>query len=948
MFLDLKPADWPALSALMDEAMELPVGERERWAAALPLPAGPMREAFERWLDDLAEVETGDFLQTPAAAERANATAVPPPTSPAGERLLGPYRLLEEIGHGGMASVWLAERSDGRLKRRVALKLPHAGLVRRLFDERLERERDILGALEHPNIARLYDAGVSAAGQAFLALEYVEGEPITAYCDGHRLDLRQRIALLMQVLSAVQYAHQALVVHRDLKPSNILVTPQGETRLLDFGIAKLLIDGQTRETELTQIGGRPMTPDYASPEQIAGRAVGTPSDVYSLGVLLYELLCGARPYVLRRDSRGALEDAILEHEPGPPSRRTITADAAARRASTPQRLARSLAGDLDTIALKALKKDSAARYPTADAFRQDLQRHLDGQPVLARPDSRLYRAGKFVRRHTLALGTAAALALAVVGGAAATAWQANEARAQAQRAQAVQDFLTGMFNEAEPARAGGRELSARELLDRGQRDLQTKLAGQPRLNAELDGVLAQLYVKLNDEQKALPLALARCDATLALDGAQSLSYGDALASLARVQSGLLRHELAYETYGRARDVLQRHARVRQGELLTIDAHRAFELSEMQRNREAAELLDALLPKLASHFGPHSWEFIQRKALLSNVHGWLGERERSLAETREVEPLLDTVDPAHAVEAIYARNSMGIARLAAWQPDEAARLLRRALEDWERLVGTHTGVAVNIERTLALALGEVGQFEAAAMVSLDNVKRAVLVAGEDNPATTLSESFGVRALIMVGRVADAEDMARRSIMADSRSSAPASMRSRDFGNRLGLALLYDGKAGEAGRLLEESAERARHSGAAQGDVYGRTLHYLAGARVAEGRFEAAVQASEQAVEVFSHSPIGADMYVARAQLTEAIALARSGQAAHAMQLIDRADEHLQKVCKADHPTQLFARLVRAEALRAGGHAAEAGRVDREAREKLMAGGAVLPRALPMIF
>jgi serine/threonine-protein kinase len=260
--------------------------------------------------------------------------------------MVGLYQLVRELGQGGMGAVWLAERADGLVKRAVALKLPHGAWRRAGLAGRMARERDILATLEHPHIARLYDAGLTTAEQPFLALEYVEGVPIDQYCAATdsrpALGLRAKLRLFLQVAQAVAYAHGKLVLHRDLKPANILVTRDGYVRLLDFGIAKLLADGEVKETRLTQFAGRALTLDYASPEQIRAEALAVTSDVYSLGVVLYELLTGSRPYKLKRDSRGALEDAILEAEPPRPS-----------NAAPPENGA-SLRGALDTILLKAL------------------------------------------------------------------------------------------------------------------------------------------------------------------------------------------------------------------------------------------------------------------------------------------------------------------------------------------------------------------------------------------------------------------------------------------------------------------------------------------------------------------------------------------------------------------------------------------------------------------
>ena len=364
---------------------------------------------------------------------------------------VGPYRLIRPIGEGGMGSVWLAERTDGLMKRAVALKRPHVSWIGALA-ERMAQERDILASLEHPNIARLYDAGITAEGVPYLALEFIEGVPITAYCDRERLPLRRRLELFLQVLDAMQYAHTRLVIHRDLKPSNILVAADGVAHLLDFGIAKIVADGSVKESPLTQFGGRALTPDYASPEQIGGHPLTTTSDIYSLGVILYELLVGARPYRLKRDSRGALEDAIAEADVVAPSRATKLVDVAAR----------DLRGDLDTIVLKALKKAPSERFVTVNDFAADLKRHLNDEPVLARPDAFTYRAGKFARRHRAAIAVACLLLLTLVGGLAGTTYEARVAAAQ--RDVALQAQLRSLTQAAATRLHDGDEPGAMSII----------------------------------------------------------------------------------------------------------------------------------------------------------------------------------------------------------------------------------------------------------------------------------------------------------------------------------------------------------------------------------------------------------------------------------------------------------------------------------------------------
>jgi serine/threonine-protein kinase len=306
--MKIDPQTWPALSQLLDEWLDLPPEGRSSWLENLGPEYAEVLPALRELLATQAMVDTDTFLNALPALRNAGESAT------AGFVVgmqIGPYRLVRQLGHGGMGVVWLAERADGALKRPVALKLPMTPLHHARLSERFARERDILAQLTHPQIARLYDAGMADGGQPYLAVEYVDGEAITAYCDRQVLGVTARLKLFLDVLRAVQYAHTNLVVHRDLKPSNILVTKDGQVRLLDFGIAKLLTEGQAAETELTRVGGRALTPAYASPEQVASEPITTASDVYSLGVLLCELLTGERPYRVKRETGGGLEEAIL-------------------------------------------------------------------------------------------------------------------------------------------------------------------------------------------------------------------------------------------------------------------------------------------------------------------------------------------------------------------------------------------------------------------------------------------------------------------------------------------------------------------------------------------------------------------------------------------------------------------------------------------------------------
>ncbi len=517
--------DWATLSKLLDDALDLPAEARAAWVENLAGSFEKLKPTLRRMLSREATAQTDNFLSVlPKLTWLGQQKSLPSASQFREGAGVGPYRLLRELGQGGMSSVWLAERIDGVLNRAVALKLPFLSVHNKSLTERFVRERDILAQLVHPHIARLYDAGVTSTGQPFLALEFVEGVPLTEYCDVQRLPVRQRIDLFLQILGAVQYAHRNLVVHRDLKPSNILVTTEGQARLLDFGIAKLLLEGEAKETELTQVGGRALTPDYASPEQLLGQPVTTASDVYSLGVVLYELLCGNRPYRLKRDSRAALEEAILTADATRPSQSAVTEEMAAVRSATVKRLRHALTGDIDTIVLKALKKTPTERYATADAFMQDLRRYLAGEPVLAMPDRVAYRLGKFFNRHRVATAVASMFVLLIAIGLGLVLREAEIAAREAKTARAVEDFLLQIFqsntrDQKDPVKA--RQTTARNLLDIGTAELKNKLDAVPGAKQEILAVLAKMYYELGLSDQAAELNRQRVEVVRSLNGPSS-------------------------------------------------------------------------------------------------------------------------------------------------------------------------------------------------------------------------------------------------------------------------------------------------------------------------------------------------------------------------------------------------------------------------------------------
>ncbi len=497
---------WAEALRLLDDALQLPAARRQAWLEAVPGLAPDVRVLLDRLLSARHAIETGDFLAAAArmpkddpadALSDAVLDGADPRTDgtadPQAGRLVGPYRLVRPIGAGGMASVWLAERSDRSHRRPVALKLPVLAGRAAWVGRRFAIERAILSSLAHPNIASVLDAG-SDGVQPWLAMEFVDGLPITRHCAEHDLDIAARLRLFVQVLAAVQHAHAQLVIHRDIKPSNVLVDATGQVKLLDFGVAKLLQreDDEANEATLTREGGRPMTPQYASPEQVTGTSLGTATDIYSLGVLLYRLLTDQLPYLLKRNTPVAYEEAILSGHVLPPSQRCADPGTA-----------RALRGDLDTIVMKALSAQPASRYGSAESFAQDIARHLESKPILARPASFGYVLRKAVARHRLAFAGGATLLLAIAVGVGGTLWQAQRAAAQAERAVATQTFLADLLSMNDPQQAQGKTLTARDLLDASAKRIDVDFADRPDLQAHLHSTVASIYNGLGVSASAL-------------------------------------------------------------------------------------------------------------------------------------------------------------------------------------------------------------------------------------------------------------------------------------------------------------------------------------------------------------------------------------------------------------------------------------------------------------
>jgi serine/threonine-protein kinase len=795
--MTLAARDWLALGRLLDTALALPPEQRASWVETLDDERAHLKGMLLELLSREDLQSTSGFLGT--LPKLTPLTLGARPDCAPGE-VVGAYRLERQLGAGGMSTVWLAERTDGLLKRKVALKLPYFGDVMPGLIERMAAERDILASLAHPNIARLYDAGMAGDGRPYLALEFIEGEAIDVYARARALDVRTRVQLVLQVARAVAYAHAHLIVHRDIKPSNIQVDAQGVVHLLDFGIAKLLGQEVAAQSALTRMAGHVLTPEYASPEQLNGESVSTASDVYSLGVVLFELLTGARPYAAKYASAVALAQAILAREAPRPS--DMAADRAGRR---------QLKGDLDTIVLKALKRSPAERYATVAALVEDLERYLRGAPVLAQPDSRWYRTRKFIGRNKLAVGAAAGIVLALAGGLGASLWQVHLARIEKRRADNVKEFITSIFQGADPYFGGHRGTTALELLAFAKTRIDKELAAQPANAVELLAIVGESLDNMGEDdgaEKALTEAVARGQKQLPQG---SVEVAQAQARLANVRVNQGRMDEARALVAAAIPPMRRHmpdsARVL-GNALGV---RAFLETYNPREHAAAERDgEESVAILEQAFGPQNSETILALRDLAQVYEYTGKPDAAFTAAEQA---------FHAARALYgpnARNGLLVevedlyGRMLAekGRSEEAIAHFQHAIVDANGIYGPGNSNAGFIYSYLARAHLRLGDFGAALL----DAREALTIVEHNQDRETSPNLPGARiavarALLLVREPQDALDMCAGVSEAMLKRLPADDPGLRECGAVRGLALGYLGHFPEARSTLTANiAER----------------------------------------------------------------------------------------------------------------------------------------------
>ena len=818
---------WQAIGPYLDRAIDMDDDQRRAWLATLRDEEPALVADLELLLESRDAAHAEGFLEDSAMTAHA--------PLPLAGHVVGAYRLIEPIGHGGMGSVWLAERCDGRFEGRAAVKLLNPALIGpgpARGEERFVREGSMLARLTHPNISRLIDAGVAANGQPYLVLEYVDGQPIDRYCDQRQLGIDARLRLFLDVLAAVAHAHANLVVHRDLKPSNVLVSSDGRVKLLDFGIAKLLDDdAQPAAASLTREGVAALTPEFAAPEQVTGSPVTTATDVYSLGVLLYVLLGGQHPAGSSLRSPADLVKAIVDTdpprlsdavmlpnaEPADAPTRAAASDAlttnAARRASTPDRLRRLLRGDLDTIVATALKKNASERYSSVLALADDVRRYLANEPIAARPDTLAYRSAKFVRRH--AAGVAAALTVTVAIGAlvifytSRLAAERDRARIEAVKAATVSELMTELLTGADPYRDKP-DPSVRDVLDAGAERLPKELAGEPEVLSEMLTAIGRVYERLGFNDRARPL----------LDRALVLGRGAGHPDHPRVAQTLNDLGVLLRRSGDAAGsvrLLEEALAMRRRLLGEPHKDVAVTLSELGRSLEdlgQADRAEALAREALA----------MRRAVFGTEHretattmGALGLRLRQRGDLAGAEALLRdslaisrrTLGDSHP-NVTSAMSNLALAIFDRGDYDAAEALFREALAIRRRTFGpSHPQLAVTLNN-LAYPLREQKRYPEAIAAMDEALALAIPAQGDDSGAVALYRTNLARIYLAKGDASSAEPLLRRSLDVRLRLYGADDWRAATTQSLLGAALTGERRFEEAEAMLR-AAERVLKDG-----------------------------------------------------------------------------------------------------------------------------------------
>jgi len=820
-----------------------------------------------------------------------------PGALPAG---IGPYRILHPLGQGGMGSVYLAEREGTGFTQRVALKLIRAGFADPHLAERLETERRILARLEHPGIARLIDGGTTSDGQPYYAMEYVEGATLLDYCESRRLDTAARIRLFTEVCDAVHYAHQQLVVHRDLKPGNILVTADGRPKLLDFGIAKPLDpseagDGATRTAAW-------ITPAYASPEQVRGRAVSILTDVYALGILLYELLAGYRPYDVDSLSPAEVERVVCDVPADPPSARA------------PTHLRSALRGDLDRIVLKALSKEPERRYASARELTNDLQRYLDGHPVRARPDSFAYRASKFVRRHRVGVATAAIIAVTTLAGLVGTAWQArramrqaaiasaqrDRAESEAEKAALVTDLMVDLFRLSDPAETLGDTVTARQLLDEGTRRIERELADRPDLQAAMLAEVASVYANIGLLDRAERLARRALTLNQEVTGPASIETSRSLDQVGRLAAARGRREEAVSYFRRSIEVRSGLLAAPDTVLARTQSDLAWLLRDLGRHDDAAALFRRALETQTALLGEDDPAVASTRFGLAAAYHDQDSLEAAVELFRATLARFDTSRGRPHPAAATALLNIGMLRLLREDYEEAAPLLRSAVTMRTALYGPEHPAVLEAFIQFGNATGRLGRFAEAERMLRDVLDRANRTLGHDHHTTVSLRLVRAGVLTALGRYAEA-NAAYDTALAVKRSHADGNTADLLFTTlQSAEPLIESGRTRAAEERYGEALALTERGGGGRGVGSLLVLRGLARVAWRRGSIERAAQMLDEALEIATEQLREDHRYTLDVQRDRAAVLLERGAPREAATLLEAVLEGERHSRASPHP------------------------------------------------